>query len=262
MKINIKDEELFIENNLNLNGTKVGIITDNTIKRTSNYDMKYEMYENTLECSLEDINKLNFILNDDNCSDTFINNICNKLNQDGIKYELVRSGEGINRDNFVIITLDQQYTSGPGITILAPFDNHRFGNSDALIMASNASFLEQKLPIDDILCGKAGFRKDIDSDKVLTRIPTKTEEIIDKTSNTSFANICFGTNSISADVVALCIENTLARYSYYINNVNDKIDLIYRDENNETIINDECKDIMCFKSNVSVNIKNEISKTL
>lgn len=216
--------------------------------------------EDPISVSLDEVNSMNIIINDNDCSDIFMENIYNKLQEDGIIFSTTKNSENINVDDAVVITLDQQYISGPGMVILAPYDNDRLGNSDALALAANTAFYENGFFTDGIESGKRGFKEDV-TGVVMERVPSNTEEKIDNTKNTSFVTICFGTDNVNTDLVASSIENMLIRYHSYINNDDIKEDLIYRD-GDKTIKNPSVKNIREFNSKVPVKSSFETTKWL
>ena len=60
----------------------------------------------------ESINSMNIIINDDQCSDSFFQEVCSELQKDGLVFEVTSNNQNINQDNHVVITIDQQYHSG------------------------------------------------------------------------------------------------------------------------------------------------------
>lgn len=189
--------------------------------------------EDPINIDINELNKLNIIINDNDCSDTFMESIYNSLEEDGIKFSTAKNSDNINIDKSVVITLDQQYISGPGMLVIAPYNNERLGNSDALALACDASFYENGFFTDGIECGKKGFRENEDG-SIMERIPTSTEEKIDADKDTSFVTICFGTDNTNPLLVTASIEGALARYCSYIKNSNLKEDLLYRSEKDDT----------------------------
>lgn len=180
--------------------------------------------EDAVEGDLDQINKLNIIIDDGDCSDAFIAEVHDELEKDGIKFKKSNKANNINYDNSVVITLDQQYVSGPGVLVIAPRDNKRIGNSDALALAMDTALYEKGFITDGIECGVRGFREE--DGRVVNRVPSKTEDKINKKYNTSFVTIAFGTDNINAELVVEAIENGLTRYNSYIQ-TNSKEDLIY-----------------------------------
>ncbi|MDO4996856.1 MAG: hypothetical protein Q4E69_06720 [Bacilli bacterium] len=181
--------------------------------------------EDAVKGTVDEINNLNIIIDDGDCSDTFMEEVYNELENDGIKFKKSNKGNNINNDNSVVITLDQQYISGPGVLVIAPSNNNRNGNSDALALAMDTALYEKGFLTDGIECGIRGFREE--DGKVVNRIPSKTEDSISKDKNTSFVTISFGTENINSELVVEAIENGLTRYNSYIQ-TNSKEDLIYR----------------------------------
>lgn len=188
-----------------------------------------------ISIALDDVNQLKIIINDYDCSNTLFQDVCEQLNYDGVSFTPTQKGIGVNVEKGVVFTLDQQYVSGPNTLILAPQENSRSGNSDILSLATNAAFYEKGFFTREISCGKVGYRETEDGE-VLERIPTETEEMIEKDSDTSFVTISFGTQNVNAELVASGIENALARYVSYISNGSNKErDFIYRVEPKDTL---------------------------
>ena len=188
----------------------------------------------TADVSLDDVNSMNLILNDGDCSDVFFQEVVHYLEEDGIHVQATKNFENINQDNSCVITLDQQYSAGRSTLIFAPYDNTRLGNSDSLAVAVHTAFDQNGFFVSDILCGKSGFEEDEDGN-VLTIVPTRTEKAIDSDLNTSFTVISFGTSNLNAEWVAKSIENALARQRYYLDHYDHGTDLVYRANKGEDI---------------------------
>ena len=181
---------------------------------------------------LDDINEMNLIINDNNCSDTFFQSVTDILKEDGVNFTTTRDGDNINQNNATIITLDQQYSAGEGTIIFAPYDNARVGNSDSLALAMYAAFYQNGFTVSDISCGKVGYEEDEDGN-VHYYLPTSTEKEINEGYDSSFVTISFGTNNLNPEWVAKSIENGLARFVDYRNNYDSQQDLIYRADNGQ-----------------------------
>jgi hypothetical protein len=179
------------------------------------------------DVSTDEINQMNIILNDDDCSDSLFSEVCDKLTEDGISFKTTKDEDSINVGNSTVITLDQQYNSGASTLIFAPYDNTRIGYSDSLALSMQAAFSQNGFFADNILCGKIGYRED-ENGNISSYVPTETEEAIDIDSDTSFVTISFGTENVNAEWVAKSIENGLARQKYYLDNYDSDYDLIYR----------------------------------
>lgn len=184
--------------------------------------------------SSDEINDMNIIINDSNCSDSFFNEICSILSNDGIIFSTTKDCIDINKDNCVIVTLDQQYSSGSNTLIFAPYSNTRLGNSDSLALAMKCAFDQNCFFVDDVLCSQIGFEQD-EFGNVIYSIATDTEKVIDLDKDTSFVTISFGTTNINAEWTAKSIENGLARQNSYISNYDTGNDLIYCASQTDTI---------------------------
>lgn len=187
--------------------------------------------EPMINVSLEEINSLNIIINDNNCSNAFFDAVCDKLIEDGIKFTAVSNNDGIEKEADVVITLDQQYMAGPDTIIIAPYENNNKNKSDALSLALNTSFDEYGFFMAPIVCGVSGYRET--EYGVSERIPTSTEENVHE--NTSYATISFGSLNVNPELTVSGIESGLVRFYSYIKNFNNNDDLIYRVEHNETL---------------------------
>lgn len=186
------------------------------------------------EVTLDEINDMNIIINDNDCSHTFFEEVVANLTDDGIKVTTTSNGLDINQNDATVITLDQQYSSGPGTIIFAPYDNARVGESDSLALSMQAAFKQNGFEVDEISCAQAGFRENEDG-SIDTYFPTDTEDAIDNDHDSSFVTISFGTQNQNAEWVAKSIENGLARQNYYLNNDDNNTDLIYRANSNDNI---------------------------
>lgn len=178
--------------------------------------------------TIDEINELNLIINDGDCNDAFIENICQELDAQGIKYEFSRNAEDVNKDDSVVVTLDQQYMSGNNMAILGQHDNEKSNDSDALAIAMNGAFSGSN---DGIYAGRRCFRED-SLGGVTTRVPTSTEDAIDK-DNVAFVTLCFGTSHSDPALIANNIVNGLGRFAAFRKEIKENPelsgeDLLYR----------------------------------
>ena len=187
---------------------------------------------NCINVSLSDINNLNIIINDDDCISEFIDSIYKRLEKHGIRFSRTSFCEEIDVSDGVVITLDQSYVSGPETLILAPLENKRLSNSDALTLAANVAFKNNGFVVDSIVCGQMGFRENMDG-TISERIPTSTEAVLTKNTNTSYVTISFGTQNVNSESVAYAIIETLCRYYSYVSKKYENYDLIYCVEPNQ-----------------------------
>lgn len=184
--------------------------------------------------TLEEINNMNIIINDSDCSDSFFEDVCSYLSSYGLKFDITRNCIDINEEDCTVITIDQQYNSGYGSLIFAPFNNARLGYSDSLALAMKAAMEKNQIIVDDIMSGKVGFRKD-ENGEVSTLVPTESEEKIESDRNTSFVTISLGTQNTSAEVISRSILDALIRQKYYLEHYDSQTDLLYRANTGEDI---------------------------
>lgn len=246
MKVNISDN-MSSDKKYKMKGSKIGIVLLSSLGiiagaskfgslRTSD-DEVYTMINDvspicTTSIPKNELDELNIIINDCDCSDSLFDDVCDKLRDDGIIFKQSRNNSDVNCDNSIVITLDQQYVSGADTFIFAPYDNARIGESDSLALSMQTALKQNGFLSDDILCGVIGYREN-DNGIVTGVIPTKTEEAIDSSKDTSFVTISFGTDNVNAEWVAKSIENGLARFVDYRNNYDSQQDLIYRADNGQ-----------------------------
>lgn len=190
--------------------------------------------EDPLEVSLDSVNDMNIIINDSDCSDSFFEDVCSYLSSYGLKFDITRNCIDINEEDCTVITIDQQYNSGYGSLIFAPFNNARLGYSDSLALAMKAAMEKNQIIVDDIMSGKVGFRKD-ENGEVSTLVPTESEEKIESDRNTSFVTISLGTQNTSAEVISRSILDALIRQKYYLEHYDSQTDLLYRANTGEDI---------------------------
>lgn len=182
-------------------------------------------YTTPIGVGVEQVNDLNIIINGGNCSESFISGIAEELAEDGINVSWTQDLEGMNTDNSIVITLDQQYISGPGMVIVGPYQNGRDDNSDALALTMKAGFNEQGFFADEIQCGRTGY-EELPDGTVVEMVRSDTEKKVSP--NTSFVELCFGTQNTNPRLVGKAIKLSLARYANYLANEKVSEDLLVR----------------------------------
>ena len=151
-----------------------------------------------------------------------------------IAFSVTQNSEDINYDGSIIITLDQQDSSGNDTVIFGPHSNTRLGHSDALTISMKAALEKNDISVGNILCGQVGFIED-DNGKVSPTKPTSTERALDENNDASFVTISFGTGNLETTQVSKSILEGLARYVYYVSNYDTGSDLIYRANSNDKL---------------------------
>ena len=182
-------------------------------------------YTTPIGVGVEQVNDLNIIINGGNCSDSFISGIAEELAEDGINVSWTQDLDGMSTDNSIVITLDQQYISGPGMVIVGPYQNGRDDNSDALALTMKAGFNEQGFFADEIQCGRTGY-EELPDGTVVEMVRSDTEKKVSP--NTSFVELCFGTQNTNPRLVGKAIKLSLARYANYLANEKVSEDLLVR----------------------------------
>lgn len=188
----------------------------------------------TVLTTSDEINEMNIILNDGDCSDSFFNDVVQNLVDDGLKVTATSNFQDINQDNSIVITLDQQYSAGPGTCIFAPYNNTRLGNSDSLALCMQSAFCQNGFLAEEISCGQIGYEKD-ENGNISYMVPSATERAIDDDKDISFVTVSFGTSSTDSKLVSKSIENGLSRYHHFLQGANAQSDLIYRASESDSI---------------------------
>lgn len=201
---------------------------------SNNEQLNNMFIDGSASVGIDEINDLNIIINDSDCSDSFIADVCEELESSGLAFTATQNSEDINYDSSVIITLDQQYSSGNDTVIFGPYSNTRLGHSDALTIAMKAALEKNGIAVGDILCGQVGFMTD-EKGRVSSTKPTSAENALDDNNDASFVTVSFGTGNIEATQVSNSIIEGLARYVYYVSNYDTGSDLIYRASSNDKI---------------------------
>ena len=210
-----------------------------------------ESYESPISISVEQVNDLNIIINNKNCSDSFVSGIAEELLEDGINVTWTENLNEIDTTDSLVITLDQQYISGPGMVIIAPYQNGRNDNSDALALAMQAGFNEQGFFADEIQCGRTGY-EELPDGTVVEMVKSDTEKTLSDT--TTFTELCFGTQNTSSKLAGKAIKLSLARYAYYLKNEKVSGDLLYRTEPGETLDGEIIPENSVLKSDAALTI--------
>ena len=211
-----------------------GAVTSSITSHETSQNIEPIVAPFSVNMETSDLNNLNIIINDNDCSDAFFSDVCEQLREDGISFSTTQNGFDINQNNGTVITLDQQYSSGSSTLIFAPYNNARVGHSDSLALAMHCAFDQNGFVVDDLLCAKVGYEED-ENGNVNYFVPTDTERSIDEGNDTSFVTISFGTQNVNAKWVAKSIENGLARQKYYLENYDKHSDLIYRASSSDSL---------------------------
>ena len=197
-----------------------------------NQDELNKMFEENKNIEVSHLNDMNIALNDNDCSDSFFHDLCDELEKDGLHFTVTKNDQNLPVEG-VVITIDQQYSSGSNSFVFAPFSNTRFGFSDSLALSLRSGMMENGCNV-NLVGGKIGYQVD-DFGNVSTLVPTSTEEKIPESSDVSFATISIGTEKVSANLLAKSILSGLARQKYFLENEDTQTDLIYRANLGESV---------------------------
>lgn len=240
---NFKDSETYKSSRKGVNVTRIlslslaaaiALGASNFIKNDNTPSDVSKSAAYTVLTTSDEINEMNVIINDGDCGNSFFSEVVQNLEDDGLKVTSTSNFQDINHDNSVVITLDQQYSAGPGTVIFAPHNNTRVGNSDALALCMQSAFCQNGFIADEISCGQIGYEED-ENGNVVYMVPSSTEKAIDADKDISFVTISFGTSNTDSNLAAKSIENGLSRYHHYLQGANTQSDLIYRASESDSI---------------------------
>ncbi|MBR2828512.1 MAG: hypothetical protein IKE70_04710 [Bacilli bacterium] len=198
----------------------------------NNQDEWNKMFDENKSININDLNQMNIVINDNDCSDLFFQDLCDELEKNGLQFQVTKGDHNLPVEG-IVITIDQQYSSGSNSFVFAPFSNTRFGFSDSLALSLRSGMMENGCSV-NLVGGKVGYQVD-DFGNVSTLVPTSTEEKIPENNDISFATISIGTEKVSADLLAKSILSGLARQKYFLENEDTQTDLIYRANLGESV---------------------------
>lgn len=180
--------------------------------------------ENMVGISMDKINKLNIVINDNDCGNAFFDDICEQLEKKGVKFKISRKNDNLKYDNATILTLDQQMVTGVGISLIGPYHDGTANNSEALLKSIQMSLQEHDYSI-ECIAGIPRYQSEEDGDVVYTTIPSSTEQ--DSLNTSAQITIAIGTMTpdFSADSFSDDIIHSLARYQYYLEYDSTKVNI-------------------------------------
>lgn len=172
---------------------------------------------NTIEVASDDINDLNLIINDNDCGNAFFEDVCDSLEEQGIKFEISRQNDNLKHEDATIITLDQQMVSGEGVTLIGPQQDGTANHSEALLKAAQVTFHQRAWDTNSI-AGIATYKTDENGEIVYTTVPSPTEQ--DVLDDSAYITFAFGTmkEGFTPEKVAEDLVLSLGRYHYFLEN--------------------------------------------
>lgn len=201
-------------------GALTGVIIANGQKDPSdvNNDLDSMVSDSTLEVSIDDINdNLSLIINDNDCGNAFFEDVCDSLEEQGIKFEISRQNDNLKHEDATIITLDQQMVSGEGVTLIGPQQDGTANHSEALLKAAQVTFHQRAWDTNSI-AGIATYKTDAKGEIVYTTVPSPTEQ--DVLDDSAYVTFAFGTmkEGFTPEKVAEDLVLSLGRYHYFLEN--------------------------------------------
>lgn len=192
------------------------------------------------DCELTtSIDKINdselIILHNSNCDEKFFIAVCEYLKCTDLIFITNRDTEQVKCNRGILISLDLDYNIGNHTMIFAPLDNDRKGNSDLLTLSMYAAFNHRDFEVNGIHSGKVDIG-DGDENYTVTYERFNCEEDIEPARNISMTTIAFCIYDVfSVKDIARCILDGILRYEYYLDNIHNNDDLLYRAHTNENI---------------------------
>lgn len=180
-----------------------------------------------INVSIDDINQLHVIINDNDCGNAFFSNVLNVLKAYDLDFTISNQNNNLAYEDATIITLDQKLSYSNKTLLIGPYKDASGTNSEALLKATQVTFSNQGWEV-ITLSGILKYAESSDSDIVYTKVASPTEENTFKTN--AQITIALGTESYTPDKLAYDILLSLARYQYYLTHNNN-----FTDEENDVI---------------------------
>lgn len=249
------------------NGIILAFSTIGVAAMASNFSSKEEHSEDlisptTVNVSIDDINQLGVILNDNDCGNSFFKNICSSLEEYGLEFEISNHNDNIQCDNATVITLDQQLSYGEETFLIGPCQDGTANKSEALLKATQVTFANRGWNTQS-LAGLQKYATGTDSDTVYTKVPSPTEENTPESSSQITIAIGTGGSFFSSEKIAEDVILSLARYQNYLDKesayVEEEIDALapHMKNDNSYFFNSQINNAKSFDPSVVVNIEKE-----
>ena len=216
----------------------------------------------TMNVSIDDINQLGVILNDNDCGNSFFKNICSSLEEQGLEFEISDHNDNIQYDNATVITLDQQLSYGEETFLIGPCQDGTASKSEALLKATQVTLANRGWDTQS-LAGLQKYATGADSDTVYTKVPSPTEENTPESSSQITIAIGTGGSIFSSEKIAEDVILSLARYQNYLDKesayIEEEADALapHMKNDNSYFFNSQINNAKSFDPSVVVSVEKE-----
>lgn len=170
--------------------------------------------DHTVEVSIDDINELNLIFNDNDCGNAFFNEFCETLKRQGLQFTTSKQNDNLMYDNATVVTLDQQMIAGESVAFIGPCQAGTANHSEALLKSMQMTFHQRGWDTDSL----AGVMQYVpyNDEEIYNVVPSKTESSV--LPDTTYITVSFGTmpEGFKVEKVAEDTLLSLARYRHYL----------------------------------------------
>lgn len=196
------------------------IFTDDTSEDSTSLNQSFSQEASSLlsepntKISIDDINNLNLIINDNDCGNAFFHKLCDQLSDKGLQFTISKQNNNLMYENATVITLDQQMIAGEGVAFIGPQHAATANHSEALLKAMQITF--EKSGWDTEAFSGVMQYVSSNSNVVYHAVPSETENVV--LPDSTYVTVSFGTmpDGFGIDTIAEDLLISLARYQNYI----------------------------------------------
>lgn len=170
--------------------------------------------DHTVEVSIDDINDLNLIFNDNDCGNAFFSEVCESLKDKGLQFTTSKQNDNLIYENATVITLDQQMIAGEGVAFIGPCQAGTANHSEALLKSMQMTFHQRGWDTDSL----AGVMQYVpyNEEEIYNAVPSDTENAV--LPDSAYITVSFGTMPEGFEVEKVAEDTllSLARYQHYL----------------------------------------------
>ena len=226
------------------------------------YAVNTLLHKETIKVSVDEINNLNLILNDNDCGNAFFLAVCEALENTGLRFVISKKNSDLIYENATVITLDQQKIAGEGVAFIGPCQVGTANNSEALLRSMQMTFHQQGW-ITNSFAGVMQYSPNNDNE-VYHAVPSDTENSV--LPDSTYITISLGTMATGFDAgkVAEGITLSLARYKYYLDNDSKDVTIVSNPtthtqaNDNHYWFNEQIKASPSFSSDLSFEVTRKV----
>lgn len=180
--------------------------------------------DHTVEVSINDINDLNLIFNDNDCGNAFFNEICEALKNKGLQFTTSKQNDNLMYEKATVITLDQQMIAGEGVAFIGPCQAGTANHSEALLKSMQMTFHQRGWDTDSL----AGVMQYVpyNEEEVYNAVPSDTENAV--LPDSTYITVSFGTMPEGFEVEKVAEDTllSLARYQHYLEDDSENVAVV------------------------------------